>query len=215
MTTSDRTQHGHTAPTLDGATQPGSPPARPRGKLGRRLLLTAGGLALCGGAAALTPTAINMAQRYTEDQIQAAFAAGASQARATLLRELADLEGISIETALGAALLTQLAVNALVLPAARLVVALGSGALDILINALAFVINGLGYIPGGAQVATPLRYLHDMLSTWRLNLANFPNDLGTAANWDITSAEKYLVALQAKIQAEANATPPPTASSGH
>jgi uncharacterized membrane protein YqaE (UPF0057 family) len=215
MSTTDLTQHGHTGPASETPAQPSSPPTHPRGKLARRVLLTAGGLALCGGAAALTPAAINTAEHYTEDQIHAAFAAGASNARAALLKDLAELEGISIDAALGAATLTQLAVTAIVLPAARVATALGTGALDILINALAFAINGLGYIPGGAQVALPLRYLHDMLSTWRLNLATFPQDLSAASTWDITSAETYLKALQAKIQAEQNATPVPTPTAGY
>src|SRR5690242_12519130 len=97
---------------------PSSVAAGQGGKVARRVLLTAGGLALCGGAVALSPIAINKAGQYTAEKIDEALAAGAANARLALLHELENLEGVSIDVALGVANLTKLAVKFIVGPAA-------------------------------------------------------------------------------------------------
>jgi hypothetical protein len=212
------THPGHDAPTA--ATQP--PAARSGGgKLGRRMLLAAGGLALCGGCAALTPVAVNSAKQYTEDQLRAAFQNGVNSARQNLLNDLKQLEVggeiISLDAAIAAAALTKLAVKYVVGPVATVVAALGTGALDILVNALSTVINGLGHIPNSSGLAQPLQQLHDMLATWRTNLSLLPQEINQYATWDVNSAQTYLAALKAKIEAEQQATPgaaTPTATAG-
>ena len=64
-------------PSLNAPTIPVARPPLPSGggKVGRRVLLTAAGLAACGGAVALTPVALQQAGKYTEQQLQAAVAA--------------------------------------------------------------------------------------------------------------------------------------------
>lgn len=184
------------------------------GKVARRVLLTAGGLALCGGAVALSPVAINKAGQYTSEKIDQALAAGAANARLALLHELENIEGVSISAALEVANLTKLAVKFIVAPAAAVMSVLGASALNVLISSLETVIAGLGYIPGAGGVQQPLQHLHDMLVAWRLNVTSLPKQLSDYLNWDIDSAEKYLIALQNKIQAEQNATPVPTPNTG-
>ncbi len=184
------------------------------GKVARRVLLTAGGLALCGGAVALSPIAINKAGQYTADKIDQALAAGAANARLALVHELENLEGVSIDAALGVANLTKLAVKFIVGPAAAVMAVLGTSALNVLISALETVIAGLGFIPGGGGLQSPLQHLHDMLVAWRLNVTSLPRQLSDYLNWDIDSAEKYLIALQNRINAEKNATPVPTPNTG-
>lgn len=188
------------------------------GKVARRVLLTAGGLALCGGAVALSPIAINKAGQYTADKIDQALAAGAANARLALLHELEQLELngelVSIDAALEVANLTKLAVQFIVGPAAAVISVLGTSALNVLISALETVIAGLGFIPGGGGLQSPLQHLHDMLVAWRLNVTSLPKQLSDYLNWDIKSAETYLTALQNKITAEKNATPVPTPNTG-
>jgi hypothetical protein len=208
---------GHDTPTLTSPSAPAvaTPPAPARpsggGKMARRVLFAAGGLALCGGCAALTPVALNSARQYTEDQLRAAFENGVTSARQAVLNDLKQLEVggeiITLDAAIAAATLTKLAVKYVVGPAATVIVALGVGALDILINALSTVISGIGYIPGGSQFVQPLTQLHDMLTAWRLNLSLLPKEINQYANWDVDSAETYLKALLAKIEAEQQATP--------
>lgn len=217
---------GHDTPTLPGhdATTVASPPAaRPGGgKMARRLLFAAGGLALCGGCVALTPVAVNSAKQYTEDQLRAAFENGVNSARQNLLNDLKQLEVggeiISLDAAIAAATLTKLAVKYVVGPVATVVAALGTSALDILVNALATVINGIGHIPNSSGLVQPLQQLHDMLATWRVNLSLLPQEINQYATWDVNSAQSYLAALKAKIEAEQQATPgaaTPTPTAGY
>lgn len=208
---------GHDAPTLTGHNAPtvATPTAPTRqgggGKMGRRLLFAAGGLALCGGCAALTPVALNSAKQYTEDQLRAAFENGVISARQTVLNDLKQLEVggeiISLDAALAAASLTKLAVKYIVGPVASVVATLGGAALDLLVNTVSAVISGLHYIPGSSGLEQPLQQLHDMLTTWRLNLTLLPQTINQYANWDVESAQSYLTALKAKIEAEQQATP--------
>ncbi len=210
-------QSGHDAPTATMSTTPSPASQGSGGKMARRALIAAGALAVCGGAAVATPYALQQATRYTEDQVRAAFEAGAANARQALLNDLKQLEAngeiISIDAALAAANLTKLAVKYIVGPVATVMATIGVGALTVLINALEFVLKGLSYIPNSSGVVQPLGQLHDLLTAWRLNLVLIPQALSDYVNWDIDSAEKYLIALQAKIQAEQSGTPGPTATS--
>ena len=211
-------QPGHDAPTIittipPAPGSPGSPGGG--GKVARRVLLAAAGIGLCGAGVYLTPRALNEVGQYTKGQLEAAAEAAAANARQELLNELSQLEGISVDAALEVAMLTKLAVKYIVGPVASVLVALGTNALSVLISALELVLNGLHFIPGASQVATPLQKLHDLLTTWRTNLQLVPQELTNYANWDIDSAETYLTALKQKIAAEQNGTPTPTATSGY
>jgi hypothetical protein len=210
-------QPGHDAPTIATYVPPAPHPPAPRqgGKVARRVLLTAGGLALCAGGVAATPFLLDQAKKYTEDQLANAFDAGVANARQALLNDLAQLEGVSLDAAIEVATLTKLLVTYIVLPVARLVAAIGSGGLNLLIQAVSAAKNALGLIPGSGQYQQVLQHLIDMLQSWRTGVALLPNALSTYANADITSAESYLMALKKMIAEEQNATPTPTATSGH
>jgi hypothetical protein len=204
---------GHDAPTTVVATS--AAPSGGGGKVARRVLLAAAGVGLCGAGVALTPYALQKAEQYTQAQVEAEIAAAVSNARQQLLNELGQLEGVSIDVAIEVATLTKLAVKYIVGPVASLLVAIGEGALDVLISALNLVLNGLHFIPGSSQVAAPLKKLRDTLMTWKANLALVPQELTNFATWDIDGAEAYLMSLKKKIAEEQNATPTPTVSSGY
>jgi hypothetical protein len=200
---------GHDSSAVATATAPAPQPGG-SGKFARRALLAAGGVVLCGGAAAATPYVVAQVTKATEAEIQAAFQAGASQARQDLINELLNLEGVSLTAAIDAAELTKLAVTYIVGPVSVFLVAIGAGALDVAISAIQLVLNGLSFIPNASGVAKPLKALQTMLTTWRDNLLQIPNDLTKYVTWDINSAETYLKVLQAKIEAEQSATTTPT-----
>jgi hypothetical protein len=197
---------GREAPTAVAT----SPAPRQGGRIARRALLAAAGLGVCGAGVALTPIAIDKAKQYTEEQVQSAYQAGID----SILQDLARLEGIPIDVAIAAAELTHVAVQYVVGPAANLLATLGVGALNAVIGALEFVLSGLKFIPGSSGAQKPLQSLHDMLTTWRLNLAQLPQTLENFLNWDIISAETYLKALKAKIE-QGQAAPTPTPGSGY
>ncbi len=210
-------QPGHDAPTTIVTIPPAPGSPGDGGKVARRVLLAAAGIGLCGAGVYLSPRALDAVSQYTKGQLEAAAEAAAASARQELLNELSQLEGISVDAALEVAMLTKLAVKYIVGPVASVLVALGTNALSVLISALELVLNGLHFIPGASQVATPLQKLHDLLTTWRTNLQLVPQELTNYANWDIDSAETYLTALKQKIAAEQNGTPTPTptATSGY
>jgi hypothetical protein len=199
----------HEVATVAAATVT-SPNSGGSGKFARRALLIGGGAALCVGAAAATPYVATQVAKATQAEIEAAFQAGVNQARQDLINELTNLEGISITAAIDAAELTKLAVKYIVGPVSVFVVAIGAGALDVAISALQIVLNGLGFIPGSSGISKPIKGLQTLLTTWRDNLLNIPQQLTDYVTWDINSAETYLKLLQTKLQTEQTAAATPT-----
>lgn len=200
-------------PSDETPTLPNAHSTKPAGggKLGRRLLLTTAGVVACGGVAALTPIIANDVRQYTEAELKAAIAAAENNARLALLKELANLEGISIDVAIAAAHLTHLAVQYLVLPITTLVTTIGVGALGVLITLIGKAQSALALIHVDIS---PLDALKSMLTTWQGNLSLVPLDLGSFANADIQSAETYLTNLQAKISTAQSQQPEPTPTPG-
>lgn len=201
----------HNSPAVATAPAP-SPSAGGSGKFARRALLATGAVVLCGGAAAATPLVVKQVEAATQAEVQAAFQAGVNQARQDLINELQNLEGVSLAAAIDAAELTKLAVKYIVGPVSDFLVAIGAGALDVAISALQIVLNGLHFIPNSSGIAKPIQALQMMLTTWRDNLLNIPQDLTTYVTWDINSAETYLKLLQTKLQSEEAASATPTAT---
>ena len=195
----------------DTPTIPVAPIAKTGGKVGRRLLLTSAAVVACGGVAALTPVIANEVRQYTEAELKAAIAAAENNARLALLRELANLEGISIDVAIAAAQLTQLAVKYIVLPVANVVATIGEGALGVLIGTINNVESALNTIH---VKYTQLDAIKNMFTAWQTNLALLPTDLGSFANADIQSAETYLSSLKTKIADAQNQQPQPTPTPG-
>ena len=206
MTTPDPSMN---APTIPVATPPMS--SGGGGKVGRRVLLTAAGLAACGGAVALTPVALEQAGKYTEQQRQAAVAAEETNARQAVLRELAQLEGVGLDVALKAAQVTQLLVINIVVPVFTLITTIGEGALDVLINMVNTIQSALNVVHISTTALTALKA---MLVAWKANIALLPQAFGTYATADFKSAEMYLMDLQQKVQTAETATPVPTPTRG-
>lgn len=116
--------------------------------------------------------------------------------REALLRELGQLEGISIDAAIAAAELTQAAVKLLVLPLARLLAFIGGNALNVLISS----IDTARTIAAGLHVTIPwLNEVRALFATWRDNVEQLPLALTAFTTADISSAGSYLKALKQHI----------------
>lgn len=175
-----------------------------RGKLARRGLLLAAGAGLCVGAVELGPRAIQQAGYYTEQDIKNALAAGVLQGRQALLAELGQLEGITLDGAIGVAELTRFGVDKIVVPLANLAITVGGDSLGILSGALSSARSNLARVNVHVDW---LDNLQGLVDTWRGSLPDNAT-LTRYADADIISAESYLKALQARIQAEQSGTPP-------
>lgn len=155
-------------------------------RIGRRAALAAVGVGVVGAGALAAPTLVPLA----EQRIQQAE-------RDAILGEIGNLEGVSLDAAIRAAEITRAAVQVIVLPVARLVSRLGSGALNLIIGSLNAAINALNVIHVRVDLITGLR---DVLVTWNNNLNALPIKLSDYTTADITSAEKYLKSLKQKTQ---------------
>ena len=190
--------------TTQGATAPTLPPTGDKksgsgGKIARRALLAGVGIGACVAGVELAPTALKKMGEFTQAEIQDAFSAGVDNGRKALLDELSQIEGLTIDGAIGAAELTRLAVKFIVLPLTRLVSTIEGGALDVLHNALQSAKENLSKI--NVHISQ-LDGLEDMVGQWRDNVNQLPVTLDKYANADIDSAESYLKALQKKIAQE-------------
>ncbi len=180
---------------------------RSRGKIARRVLIGAAAAGLCAGAVELGPTVLQKAGEYTKSELQDAFNSGVEAGRQALLAELAQIEGVTLEGAIGIAKLTQLGIQYVVMPLARLATTIEGDALQVLTDAVSTARTNLAHF----NVNVPwLDSLQTLLSTWRDNVQQLPESLNTYATTDITAAEMYLAALQAKIRAEQSAQPTPS-----
>lgn len=157
----------------------------PRRRVGRRTFLALAGLGACGAGAIAAPHVAPLVEQNIQ---QAALNAAAG--------ELDQLEGVSLDAALEAARITAAAVRIIVLPVARLVATLGSGALGILLGILDTAHNALAFLHVST---TPLDLLRGVIASWQVSLASLPIALDAYATADITSAEAYLTALKRKV----------------
>lgn len=177
-----------------------------RGKLARRGLLLAAGAGLCVGAVELGPKAIQQAGYYTEQDLKNALDSGILQGRQALLSELDQIEGVTLDGAIGIAELTRFGVDKIVVPLANLGISIGGDSLAVLSGALSSARSNL------ARVNVHVNWLDNLqglVDTWRGNLPD-NTTLTRYADADITGAESYLRALKTKIQAEQSGTPAAT-----
>lgn len=194
-------------PTIVNPVHQSMPPApRPKGRFGRRALLATGALGVCAGAVVLAPVAAQQAEQYTQDQLNTYFHNGFEAGRQALLGELGQIEGVSLDGAIGVAELTRLAVLYIVVPLSRLYATATGDVLAVLASGVqqARTLLGAVHITIGA-----LDTIYSLLTTWRKNVTALPKKLGDYANADILAAEAYLKALQRKIVAE-QSTPTPS-----
>lgn len=189
----DQTQPIATATTTAG----GPPHPKTRGKLARRALLAGAGLAACVAGAELAPVVLKKTGDLAQAELHDAFNAGVDAGRRQFLEELSQLEGVTIDGALGAAELTRLGVKYIVLPVARLVATLEGGTLDVIYNAIRSARDVLSKV--NVRIG-PLDGLQSVVGSWRDNVKLLPVRLDQYTNADIDSAETYLKALKKKVQ---------------
>ena len=157
----------------------------PQRRVGRRAFLALAGLGACGAGAIAAPHIAPLAEQGIE---QAALNVAAG--------EFDQLEGVSLDAALEAAQITAAAVRVIVVPVARLVAALGSGALGILLSVLDAAHNALAFVHVSR---TPLDLLRSAVALWQAALTSLPIALDAYATADVTSAEAYLTVLKRKV----------------
>jgi hypothetical protein len=186
-------------------TQPIQPKAN--NPVARRALLVTAGLGACAAGAAATPFIAGKVGELTQDAVNQALQDGIQQGRQAVLNELKLLEGVPIELAINIAEWTKVAVNFIALPVARLVAGIGAPALQGFADALSTAQDVLGKV---GQHITQIDQLHDLVISWKTALSASPDILSNVANNDITSAEKYLRALDEKIKQDQAATPTTT-----
>jgi hypothetical protein len=174
------------APGPTNGTQ-GGPAKTRRSGIGRRaFLLTATTAALCGAGALAAPRAIPA----LEAQAQA-------MARTAMLRELDELEGVSLDAAIQAAELTRLGVRTIVLPLARFVALVGERALDLLLKSVDAARAALSTL---RLNTAPLDAFRDVVISWQNGVATLPVGLNGYLTADIESAEMYLRALKRLVE---------------
>jgi hypothetical protein len=114
-------------------------PMRTYSRFPRRAFLTAAATAgLCGASVVAAPRVVPALEQRAE---QAA---------------LGELEGVSLDAALEAAAITRAAVQVIVIPVARLVTALGSGALSVLLGTLDAAHNALAFLHASTDMVDRL-----------------------------------------------------------
>ena len=157
---------------------------RPKKPLvGRRAFFaTAATATVCGAGALAAPKLIPVLESKAQDM-----------ARAALLSELGNLEGVSLDAAIRAAELTRMAVQIIVLPLARFVALVGSGAFAALGKALELAHNALAAL---RLDTTALDAFRAVVASWRGGITSLPIALDAYTTADIDSGERYLRALK-------------------
>jgi len=110
---------------------------------------------------------------------------------------IGELEGVSIDAALEAAEITRAAVQVIVLPVARLVADLGSGALSLVLDSLGVAHNALAFVHASTVTVDQFR---TVVASWRADVSGLPISLNAYATADIAGAETYLRALKKTVQ---------------
>ena len=182
-----------------------------RKRMGRRVVLGVAGLALCAGAVELAPLAANKAGDLAGTAAKDAYNAGIEAGRQAILNEIAQLENVTLDGAIGVAQLTKLGVKYILIPLSKLTVKIEGDALQVLIGALSSARSTL------ARFNITVQWMDEMqtlLTTWHDNISLLPNSLNAYATADIDGALTYLTALKALLNAERSAaTPTPTSKS--
>jgi hypothetical protein len=179
-------------------------------KVSRRRLLWGLGLGAvaAGGVAAYElapriPQALEGVGTNIEKQLQDAYskgiAAGEEAVRKEFLNALDDMEGISLQAAIGSARLTRLAYDAFVSPLVTLAATITGDFLSIILNAL---ITGRGWLSRIGQDNDTLAAIQTVLETWKQKVTELPMELQSITDADLDGAQSYLRALQRKIQVE-------------
>jgi hypothetical protein len=147
--------------------------------IGRRAFLaTAATVTACGAGALAAPKLESKAQEMGRDAV---------------LNEIGSLEGVSLDAAIRAAEITRAAVKILVLPLARFIALMGTGALSLLLGALDLARRAMSLLHLNTSVLDAFR---DVVTSWQGGVASLPIALDTYTTADIDSGERYLRALK-------------------
>lgn len=114
-------------------------------------------------------------------------------ARTAVLNEIGELEGVSLDAAINAAELTRQAVSVIVLPLARFVSFVGTGALDLLLKSVDAARSALSILHLSTTLLDAFR---EVIVSWRGGVNTLPVTLDRLLTADISSAEAYLHALK-------------------
>ena len=175
-----------------------------RAKVTRRVLLGVVGVGVCAGAVEVAPFLVEQAGYHTKQELDQAVQAGIAQGRAELLAELRNLEGIGLDAAIAIAKLTKFAVQYIVKPLADLNSTIQGDILGVLAAGVAkaiAILTGLPpVVPGRSGALGTLNNIEKVLVTWRTSVTQ--DQLAQYAVQDVTAAEAYLEALQAKINGQ-------------
>ncbi len=195
----------------------------------RKLLL--GAIAIGGTAVAAyelaphIPAALENAGTNIEHQIQDAFnrgvAAGGEAVRKEFINSLDNLEGVSLDGAIGAAKLTRTAYDVFVSPIVTLSATIAGDFLSAVSVALQ---TGRGWLDKINYGSSTLNALQTVVDSWVKQAHNLPQHWQAATDTDLDGAQSYLHALQRKIQQEQailngqatpTATPKPSSTPKH
>ena len=203
-----------------------TPPARRKSKkqgLSRRKLLIGLGLAAAGGIAAYEaapriPQALNDVGTNIEHQLEDAYnkglAAGANEVRKDFITTLDNLEGYSLDAAIGAAKLTRLAYDAFVSPLVTLAATVTGDFLNATLLALK---NARGFLAKFNQDSDTMAALQTVLETWIKQVHEVPKEIQSITASDLDGAQSYLRGVQNKLKEEkaklnGQVTPTPTST---
>ncbi len=152
-----------------------------QGNVGRRALIATGAAAALGVGIIEAPLAVNLGRRL-------------------LAEELANLEGIALDTASAAVDATYQAVELIVEPIAGALSSISAESLDGLI----LVVDNALKIPGlDTNVALGLHNLRTILQAWKVNVGLFPATVARVDAQPRDAGKRYLAALKAKQKADA------------
>jgi hypothetical protein len=189
--------------------EPGRPRRRKKKITRRGMLLGLGAAAATGAGVAAyelvpkIPGALNSATTNIEHQLEDAFnkgvAQGAANAKKALLNELDNIEGFTIDGAIGAAKLTRVAYDVFVSPIVKVGAVITGDFLKTMLNA---VTTARGWLKNAYLDNGILQAVQTVLQSWVDQVAHMPQQLDAITNTDLDGAQSYLNALHAKIKDE-------------
>lgn len=182
----------------------------PKRKVSRRGLLTGLGVVAVGGVGIAAyelvpkiPQALNNAGANIEHQLQDAFNKGVAQGADAVRREfvttLENLEGVSLDGAISAAVLTRVAYDTFVSPIIKFSANIAG---DFLSTMLQAVRSARGFLAQGLQDNSTLASIQKVLETWVAQISNMPKQLDAITDADLDGAQSYLHKLKITVEAE-------------
>ncbi len=171
--------------------------AEERKQMGRRALIAAAGLGIVGIGVAEAPKILDGVGHLTEQELQNAINFGRQQ----LAKELTKLEEIPIEVAADVAGITKGALDNFVVPILNVLTTVTADVVGVVKGAVQFA---EGFPALNSSQKGFMQQVVQILGLWQSNLTKVPLLVKTIGDHDTSSAQKYLTALQAKLEQEAS-----------